>query len=238
MVLEAGDHQKTQEDIDFMLINGLIIILHRFSIQFLCFHWKIMPEKTAFFDPVVYVYFFNKSFNLLCLRRPKSIFSSDFQAARPKVRIFLYCSYSPGTYLEKRAVKNGVVSAQGFLCTTSERRVMKVLSEQQNFGPNVVYYFLHNYRCVVIMGFQIISQRANQFVWFNIITITTTTSWCTRGVGKTRFQQSGHDTLRDGRKGDPQHKCCGKKTCVLWQGERAICAVVEYLSRGLQPEVL
>ena len=31
------------------------------------------------------------------------------------------------------------------------------------------------------------------------------------GFGKTRFQQSDLDTLRDGRKGDPQHKCCGKK---------------------------
>ena len=45
MVLEAGDHQKTQEDIDFMLINGLIIILHRLLTLFLCFHWKIMTEK-------------------------------------------------------------------------------------------------------------------------------------------------------------------------------------------------
>ena len=26
MVLEAGDPKKTQEDIDFMLINGLIIV--------------------------------------------------------------------------------------------------------------------------------------------------------------------------------------------------------------------
>ena len=35
------------------------------------------------------------------------------------------------------------------------------------------------------MGFQIISQRANQFVWFNITIITTTTtSWCTRGSEK------------------------------------------------------
>ena len=50
---------------------------------------------------------------------------------------------------------------------------------------------------------------------FNITTIITTTtttittSWCTRGVGKARFQQSEHDTLRDGRKENPQHKCCG-----------------------------
>ena len=42
-------------------------------------------------------------------------------------------------------------------------------------------------------------------------TIIIITSWCPRGVGKDRFQQSDHDTLRDGRKGDPQHKCCGKK---------------------------
>ena len=141
-------------------------------------------------------------------------FFRNFLAAKSKFRIFLCCRYSPGTYLERCASKFGVVSAQGGLCTTSERRVMKVLLEQQNFGPNVVYYFLHNYHCVVIMGFQIISQRANQFVWFNITTTitTTTTSWCTRGVGKTRFQQSGHDTLRDRRKGDPQHKCCGEKS--------------------------
>ena len=77
------------------------------------------------------------------------------------------------------------------------------------FRSQCCILLLHNYRCVVIMGFQIINQRANQFVWFNTITIITT-SWCTRGVGKTRFQQSGHDTLRDRRKGDPQHKCCGK----------------------------
>ena len=73
---------------------------------------------------------------------------------------------------------------------------------------------LHNYRCVVIMGFQIINQRANQFVWFNTTTIITT-SWCTRGVGKTRFQQSGHGALRDRRKGDPQHKCCGKNILAM-----------------------
>ena len=46
---------------------------------------------------------------------------------------------------------------------------------------------------------------------FNITIITITTPWCTRGVGKTRFQQSEHDTLRDRRKGDPQHKCYGNK---------------------------
>ena len=51
MVLEAGDHKKTQDDIDFMLTNGLIIILHRFLIYFLCFLWKFMTEKTTFFDP-------------------------------------------------------------------------------------------------------------------------------------------------------------------------------------------
>ena len=44
MVLEAGDHQQMQEDIDFMLINGLIIILHQLLISFLCFHWKVMTE--------------------------------------------------------------------------------------------------------------------------------------------------------------------------------------------------
>ena len=48
MVLEAGDHQKTQEDIDFMLINGLIII------------------SASIFEC--------KSFNLLCLRRQKFSF--------------------------------------------------------------------------------------------------------------------------------------------------------------------
>ena len=57
-------------------------------------------------------------------------FFSDFYDARPKFRIFLCCRYSPGTYLEKRAVKKGVVSAQGGLCATSERRVVKVLLEQ------------------------------------------------------------------------------------------------------------
>ena len=57
-------------------------------------------------------------------------FLSDFYDAKPKFRIFLCCRHSPGTSLEKRAVKNGVVSAQGGLCTTSERRVMKVLLEQ------------------------------------------------------------------------------------------------------------
>ena len=65
------------------------------------------------------------------------------------------------------------------------------------------------------MGFQIISQRANQFVWFNITTIIIIMSWGPKGVGKARFQQSDHDTLRDGRKGDLQHKYCGKKVDVL-----------------------
>ena len=37
MVLEAGDHQKTQEDIDFMLINGLIIILQAGKTKLLIF---------------------------------------------------------------------------------------------------------------------------------------------------------------------------------------------------------
>ena len=31
------------------------------------------------------------------------------------------------------------------------------------------------------------------------------------GVRKARFQQYDDRTLRGGRKGDPQHKCCGNK---------------------------
>ena len=131
-------------------------------------------------------------------------FLIDFQAAKPKFRIFLCCRYSPGTYLERCASKFGVVCAQGGLCTTSERRVMKVLSEQQNFGPNVVYYFLHNYRRVVIMGFQIISQRANQFVWFNttIITMITTEFLVHEGGRKSSFPaiRSRHTQGREKRR--------------------------------------
>ena len=52
MVLEAGDHQKTQEDIDFMLINGLIIILHRFWYSFDVFIGKTWPKKYNFW-PIV-----------------------------------------------------------------------------------------------------------------------------------------------------------------------------------------
>ena len=42
-------------------------------------------------------------------------------------------------------------------------------------------------------------------------TITTTTIiLCRAGVRKARFHQYDDHTLRGGRKGDPQHKCCGK----------------------------
>ena len=62
----------------------------------------------------------------------------------------------------------------------------------------------------MIVGFQIRNQRANQFVWFNTITIIITTpSWGPRGVGKTRFQHPDHDT--QGReKRIPTTICCGK----------------------------
>ena len=47
MVLEAGDHQKTQEDIDFMLINGLIIILQAGKTKLLIFtKCRKRPERT------------------------------------------------------------------------------------------------------------------------------------------------------------------------------------------------
>ena len=32
-----------------------------------------------------------------------------------------------------------------------------------------------------------------------------------RGGLKSSIPATSHDTLRDGRKGDPQHECCGKK---------------------------
>ena len=46
-------------------------------------------------------------------------------------------------------------------------------------------------------------------------TTTITTLLCRAGVRKARFQQYDDHTLRGGRKGDPQHKCCGKETKIL-----------------------
>ena len=56
-------------------------------------------------------------------------FLNDFYDAKPKFRIFLCCRYSPGTYLEKRAVKNGADSAIFFENRSTERSFMKVLLE-------------------------------------------------------------------------------------------------------------
>ena len=47
--------------------------------------------------------------------------------------------------------------------------------------------------------------------------------------GKARFQQSDHDTLRDGRKGDPQHKCCGKK----WKFENIFLENIENSKKSI-----
>ena len=72
-------------------------------------------------------------------------FLIHFQDAKPKIHFFLSCRYSPGTQLVVQSSKFGTRYAQGCLCTTSERRVMKVSFEHQDFGPNVVYYFFYKY---------------------------------------------------------------------------------------------
>ena len=83
MVLRAWDHQKTIQHIDFMYINGLIIIYHRFlkrkSFNLFC----LRREKSIFFA---------FSSPLFCLRRQKSIFvafsSPLFCLRRQKSRFF------------------------------------------------------------------------------------------------------------------------------------------------------
>ena len=62
MVFKAWDHQKTHQHIDFMLINGLIIIYNRL--------FKL------------------KSFNLLCLWRQKSLFFCIFRLQNEKFSFF------------------------------------------------------------------------------------------------------------------------------------------------------
>ena len=53
----------------------------------------------------------------------------------------------------------------------------------------------------------------NEYGWFNTtITTTITTEFLVpRGGRKSSIPAINHDTLRDGRKGDTQHKCCGKE---------------------------
>ena len=123
------------------------------------------------------------------------MFFCIFMLQNAKFIIFLGSRYSAGAYLILFVSKFGADSAKRELCRCFLRRVMEVTVGHSNFGPNVVYYFLKN-----------------EYGRFNTTTIIIiTTPWCPRGVGKDRFQQSDHDTHRDGRKGDPQHKCCGKK---------------------------
>ena len=48
---------------------------------------------------------------------------------------------APGPLPKDRSPERTCGQLQGFACTTSECRVLKVLSGHSNFGPNVVYYF-------------------------------------------------------------------------------------------------
>ena len=67
MVFKAWDHQQTIQHIDFMHINGLIIIYHTQKLQL------ILPPAAK-----IHIFLY-------------------FQAAKRKICFFLSCRYSPGT---------------------------------------------------------------------------------------------------------------------------------------------
>ena len=60
------------------------------------------------------------------------------------------------------------------------------------------------------LGREAKGRRKKKNTGYNIITTTTITTRGREGVRKGRFQQQDDNTLRDRRKGDPKHECCGK----------------------------
>ena len=136
MVFKAWDHQKTIQHIDFMYINGHIIIYHRFFERKSFILFCLRRQKSIYFCI---------SFNLFCLRRQKSIFFCIFRLQNAKSVVFLSCRYSPETQLKRCVSKIAADSAKNHGKRCSERRAASILLEHQNFGPNVVYYFFDNF---------------------------------------------------------------------------------------------
>ena len=87
MVFRAWDHQKTHEHIDFMLINGLIIIYHRFvdrkSFNLFCLR--------------------RQQFSYFCLQRQKSMFFWVFRLQNQNIFFFLVAPTALGPSLKDRA---------------------------------------------------------------------------------------------------------------------------------------
>ena len=74
---------------------------------------------------------------------------------------------------------------------------------------------------------------------YNITTITIITILCREGVRKGRFQQQDDNTLRDRRKGDPKHECCGKNACkqnVHETHTRWCFYIINFLCTGSFPQ--
>ena len=93
------------------------------------------------------------------------------------------------------------------------------------YGPNVMYFGLGitqgpKYFSVVIIAFQkmhslcsLLLRRVQQQT--NERTTTNNSALVARGGRKNSIPAMNLDTLRGRRKGDPQHKCCGKKKNLL-----------------------
>ena len=132
MFLRAWDHQKTHGHIDFMHIYGFIIIYHRFlkrkSFNLFC----LRRQKSIYFCI---------SFNLFCLRREKSRFFVFSGCKTQNMLFFLSYRYSPETQLKRCASKIRAYSAKNHRNPKRETFRGEETIENQNFGPNVVYYF-------------------------------------------------------------------------------------------------
>ena len=65
------------------------------------------------------------------------------------------------------------------------------------------------------MGGQILSRRETRYVNYNNNVVLVA-----RGGRKSSIPAMNLDTLRGRRKGDPQHKCCGKKLLIVCKLQR------------------
>ena len=69
-------------------------------------------------------------------------------------------------------------------------------------------------------------------------TTTITESLVPRGGRKSSIPAISHDTLRDGRKGDPQHKCCGKAASSGLNSKIRKKETIPSAARGIRQAIL
>ena len=114
MVFKAWDHQKTHQHIDFMHINGLIII----------YHWFLNAKASTYYasggkNPYFFVFSGSKTQNF---------------------QFFLGCRYSAGTYLILLVSISGFYCAKRELCRCLKDELYAWCPNSINIFSNIIGY--------------------------------------------------------------------------------------------------